>query len=175
MALAISRVLEPGDPLGPRIEAMLQALFPAGLTAVTLLSYVEELAQIDRILKAAAGHRETIAAIGAERVVARLTTLVQEFRAALETGPEQPVAYDVVRAASMSCQNLLLQVTVAILGKYRTSELAQAEARALLLQPILVQNDAIGQYLRARRAVPDVDPATGNEVPESAPVVPPPA
>jgi hypothetical protein len=35
----------------------------------------------------------------------------------------------------------------------------------MLLAPILRQNDAIGQYLRARRAVTDVNPDTGEEEP----------
>ena len=39
------------------------------------------------------------------------------------------------------------------------------EARAALLGPILKQDQAISDHIRARRSVPDVDPETGEEEP----------
>ena len=44
---------------------------------------------------------------------------------------------------------------------------AQAESRAALLAPILKQDQAISDHIRARRSVPDVDPKTGDEQPSA--------
>jgi hypothetical protein len=173
MGQALLKVIEPSDPRATGIQAMLHALFPGGLTAVTLLPYVEELAQLDRIVHVAqTEHSRIIAAIGAEPVLARLTALAQQFRTALEAVAPQDVRYDAVRATAAQCQNLLLQVTVAILAKHSTNDPVHVNARTALLQPILAQNEAIAQYLRARRPAPDVDPATGDELPAPAPVTP---
>jgi hypothetical protein len=52
-----------------------------------------------------------------------------------------------------------------VLGKYPSDSEADRQGRGLLLGPILRQNEAIGQYLKSRRNVPDVNPDTGVEQP----------
>ncbi len=62
---------------------------------------------------------------------------------------------------------LLLQAVAIILGKYPSDNDADLAGRAKLLAPIFRQNDAIRDYLRARRPVVDVNPETGE--PEASP------
>ncbi|MRG96974.1 hypothetical protein [Polyangium spumosum] len=51
-----------------------------------------------------------------------------------------------------------------ILGTYDEPTGDHAEKRAALLAPVVKQNEAIRQHLRARRSAPDVDPKTGEEL-----------
>ena len=73
--------------------------------------------------------------------------------------------WDKVRAARAEGQGLLLETVAIILGKHHERTAAGTAERVALLGPILKQNDQIGQYLRARRAVSDVDPSTGKDTP----------
>lgn len=51
------------------------------------------------------------------------------------------------------------------MGKHHERTPEGTAARLALLAPILQQNEAIRQYLRARRAVADVNPETGEDEP----------
>ncbi len=62
-------------------------------------------------------------------------------------------------------QTLLLQAIAMALAKYPSDNAADLSGRAVLIGPILRQNEAIGQYLKSRRMVPDVNPETGEKVP----------
>jgi hypothetical protein len=67
-----------------------------------------------------------------------------------------------VKAADLANQRGYLELIAAILS--RTGELPEAEraaARARLLGPVMEQNAAIGELMRLRRAVKDVDPDSG--------------
>lgn len=165
MAYALIKGIGPEDPLVPSIEALLKALFPAGLTAITLLPYVEELAQVDRIVKVArSDYGQLIAAIKLDRFVDRLSNLAKQFRAELESSKPSGIPYDTVRASAAQCQNLMLQVVAYIIGRYHGNSPEHADTRTSLLNPILDQNEAIGHYLRNRRSVPDVNPTTGENL-----------
>jgi hypothetical protein len=50
-----------------------------------------------------------------------------------------------------------------ILGRHWRETPEDALARSTLLRPIVEQNEAIRSYLRSRRPIRDVDPATGEE------------
>ncbi len=167
-------VLEPADALAGKVRALRRDLFPAGVGAITTLAYPEELAQLDRVLGLATGdHQATVADLGATRIVTKLGELAGRFRAALQDTPSEPVSYGQVKASAAACQNRLLQITAVVLGQHPEPTAADAEARAALLGPILVQQQAIGAHRRARRAVPDVDPQTGVEVTTPVPTPPP--
>jgi hypothetical protein len=145
-----------------RAEAMLTSLFPKGLAAVTGLPYVEELAAVDAIVRKLRGqHAPLVTELGLGRLVKRLAKLAGEYRAALEKEPEKGLSYAEVRAARAAGQENLLVAVAMIVGKFPSSSAADLEARGALLGPIVEQNEAIRAYLKARRAVEDVDPATG--------------
>jgi hypothetical protein len=55
----------------------------------------------------------------------------------------------------------MLQAVAIILGKYPSDNDADLAARGKLLAPIFRQNDAIRDYLRARRPIVDINPETG--------------
>jgi hypothetical protein len=158
--------------LAGQIEAVLKDLFPAGLQAVTTLPYVDELNAVDAIVGKLQGTYAALAGeIGLGRLVKRLAKLAAEYRAAQEASAPSGPRFDDVRAARAEGQERLLQAVAMILGAYPKSSKEHLAARGALLDPILKQNEAIRQYLRARRSVEDVNPDTG-EVDPNAPAAP---
>lgn len=152
---------EPGDDIAEMAESFVKTLFPAGVAAITSLSFIEELAVIDSmIVKLKGPLAPAVKELGLTRLAKRLTTLADEYRGALSM-PSPALKFGEVRAARARGQEMLLEAVAMILGKYPLSNAHDLAARTALLGPILKQNDEIGQALRARRALADVDPATG--------------
>jgi hypothetical protein len=105
--------------------------------------------------------------LGLGRLLKRLAGLAVEYREALEAPPPSLIAWGRVRAARAEGHGLLLEAVAIIVGKHHQRTPEGTAARLALLAPILKQNEAIGQYLRARRSVSDVNPDTGEEEPDS--------
>jgi len=151
----------PGDPLAEQAKVLLKELFPKGAGTITKLGFVEELAEVNRIV--ARLQKDDAKALtkelGLSRHVARLVQLEEPYREALE-GTE-PISFAKVRDARTKGQSLMLQAVAMVLGKYPSDEEADIAGREKLLGPIFVQNEAIKRYLRERRAIEDVDPETG--------------
>ena len=174
---AAARTSAPGDALGTAAVKLNDLLFPKGSVAsITTLPMVEELAQVQRILKAVTSPEwsATVQDLGLSRHVARLAALEPQYRAALEAAPGK-VAFAAVKDARARGQVLMLQAVAMILGRYPSDAPADLAGRTALLGPILKQNDAIRMYLRSRRAVEDVNPDTGEVEPGSGDTAPPPA
>ena len=152
---------EPGDEIAEMADAFLKTLFPAGVAAITNLSFIEELAVIDSmIIKLKGPLAPAVKELGLTRLAKRLTSLADEYRGAL-SAPSPALKFGEVRAARARGQEMLLEAVAMILGKHPLSTNQDLTARTSLLGPILKQNEEIGQAMRARRALADVDPATG--------------
>ena len=169
---AAARASGPDDPLGDAAVQLAKELFPRGVADITTRPFVEELEQVGRILGAVKGAvwAQKVGALGLTRHVERLTALEQKYRAAIEA-PGAKIAFGEVKTARAKGQALLLQTVAMILGLHPSDSAADLAARAQLLGPILQQNEAIRDYLRARKAVQDVNPETG-EVEPDAPSTP---
>jgi hypothetical protein len=163
----------PDEDIVEKVDAFIAEIFPSGVTAVTQLSYVDELSAVDEIVAKLKGElAPTVKELGLTRQAARLAKLAGEYRAALETQPAPALDFGTVRAARAQGQNLMLQAIAMIVGMFPTNRPNHEQARAALLTPILKQNEAIAQYLRTRRTVEDVNPETGEvESEASAPEV----
>jgi hypothetical protein len=158
----------PSDPVHGEADAFQKRLFPAGLFAVTSLPYIDELAAVDDIVSLLKGELAgAVKAFGLGRLVTRLSELALQYREALETPPPSLLNWGKVRAARGEGQGLLLEAVSIILGKHHGRSAEGTAARLTLLGPILQQNEAIRSYLRARRAVSDVNPETGHDEPET--------
>jgi hypothetical protein len=139
--------------------------------------FVEKLLLVDETVKLLQGDlAPSVNELGLGKLSKRLADLAVQYRDALEAPPPSVVAWERVRAARTEGQELMLEVVAAIMGKFHARTPESNEARAALLGPILKQNDAIGAYLRSRRAVDDVNPETGTEEPppdeKTAPAAP---
>jgi len=169
-ALAMAAVAKPGDGLEKEVNAFLHEIFPSGLAAVTSRPFVEELGEVDRIVERLQGDlAPVVAELGLGRYAARLAEVAEEYRTALQAPRLQ---FSTVRAARARGQELLLEVVALIVGRYYQHTPDHKAARQELLGPILHQNEAIRKYLRTRRAVEDVDPATGEVDPDAPPSTP---
>ena len=158
----------PDDPLGGQANTLRQTLFPNGVAGVTALNYVDELAEVERILRTVKTPEwaPVITTLGLSRRVARIETLEPQYRSAV-ADPATTLAFSEVKSARTRGQSLLLQAVAITLGKYPSDNDADLAARARLLAPIFRQNDAIRDYMRARRPVLDINPDTGE--PEALP------
>jgi hypothetical protein len=156
------RASAPGDPLADAAQKMLSVLFPKGAGAITSLGFVEELAEVNRILKHVEepDYKALVTELGLARQVTRLKDLEGQYRAAIE-GPGGQLTFAKVKEARAKGQSLMLQAVAMILGKYPSDSEADRKARGALMEPILVQNEAIRRYLRERKPIEDVNPETG--------------
>ncbi|WP_437829494.1 hypothetical protein [Sorangium sp. So ce1153] len=162
----------PDDPIHKEVAAFLKPLFPVSVQAITSLPYVDELAAVDDIVALLQGQLAPAAKeFGLGRLVNRLADLAVQYREALEAPPPSLIDWGRVRAARAEGQGLLLEAVAIILGKHHARTREGTAARLALLAPILQQNEAIGQYLRSRRAIADVNPETGEDEP-AAPAAP---
>jgi hypothetical protein len=91
----------------------------------------------------------------------RLAKLSAEYEEALKG--VDTLDFGKVKAAREQGQVLLVRLAAKIMGTFDEPTGEHAEKRAALLGPIVKQNQAISDHIRARRAVPDVDPKTGEE------------
>jgi hypothetical protein len=164
---AAARASAQGDPLGEAAVKLGDELFPGTVADITTLPFVEELGQVARILDTLKSQAwsQKVQELGLSRHVVYLTGLEQKYRAAIEK--DTKISFNDVKAARAKGQSLMLQAMAMILGLHPSDSAADQAGRAKLMGPILTQNEAIPAYLRARRAVSDVDPETGVE--EAAP------
>lgn len=153
-----------------RASKLLVAIFPRGVQAVTQATFVEELSLVDGILaEIKAHHAETVKTLGLSLFVTRIAKLNDEYRAAQQTPATAGTDFSAVRAARQRGQEFLLEITAMVIGRYPLQSAPHVAARQALLGPILTQHEAIGVYLRGRRAPEDVNPETGEPVPAVVP------
>ncbi len=164
----------PDDPINHVVATFLVRVFPAGVQEVTSLPFVEELSAVEHILEKLGGAELSpiVTELGLERLVTRLGGHTERYRAALRAPAEETIAFGQVRAARAAGQERLLQTVAMIVGRHYRSTPEDVAARAALLGPILVQNAAIGEVMRSRSTVADVDPETGDADPNGMAAVP---
>jgi hypothetical protein len=168
-AAALVRGAGPDEQaLVEKVETFLDNLFPNGAQAVTSLPYAVELTAVQGIVEKLGGELAPIVAdLGLGVQAARIAKLCAQYGAA-QKGVES-LEFGALRAARAEGQGRLLEVVAMILGAYHAPSGDPAKKRAELLAPILKQHAAISYHLRARRSVPEVNPATGEEEPADVP------
>ncbi|MBK9263679.1 MAG: hypothetical protein IPM54_28235 [Polyangiaceae bacterium] len=173
---ADARDAAPGDAVGAAAAKLLQTLFPKGLNAVTNAPFVEQLAEVQRIIACLQSPEWTaiVNDLGLGRRVARLVELEKRYADAIAQSPKGNTTFGDVKDARTKGQQLMLQAVAMILGLHPSDSEADLAARGKLLGPILRQNDAIRAYLRARRSIEDVNPDTGTVLTPPDAVQPPP-
>ena len=142
--------LDPEDPFRHQVERMLATLFPAGLSAITSLPYIDQVAAVENILvELNGGFAPLMADLGLQRKVARLAELTAEYREAVDR-PASPLDYASVREARDRGHAYLLEIICMIIGIYHDSDNPEhREARAELLGPIIAHSRTV-QVLRRR-------------------------
>ena len=143
-------------------------VFPRGLAPTIRAAFAEEVALAKRVLAHAEtpdgaadldvlpGVRATLSAVGraAEALDAAL---------AREEGPE--VTHAMTVEALKAANARLAELVMAVLAFHHGDGEEAAQRRATLLEPIAIQVEGVRASFRRRRAVTDVDPATGEVLP----------
>ena len=161
---AIRAADEDEKALIDEVEHFLNEIFPNGVAAITSQSYDEESVSVKAIVGRLNGDlAPTVSKIGLTLQVQRLTKLAAQYEEAVSA--VDTLEFGKVRAAREVGQGFLLRLAAKTIGIFDEPTGDHAEKRAALLLPILRQNQAISDHIRARRSVPDVDPQTGEEQP----------
>jgi hypothetical protein len=113
-----------------------------------------------------------VAELGLTRLAKRLTSLAIDYRVAVDAPEPEVVRFGDLRAARAKGQQHLVEAVAQIVGKHWRSTPEDVATRAALMAPILKQNEAIRQALRAHRTPEDVNPDTG-EIDPTAPATEP--
>jgi len=146
------------------VENFVHAIFPNGVKAVTSLPYQEQLVAVSAIVGKLEGELSPLVnKLGLTVNVNRLFKLVPEYDAAQKN--VDTLDFGKVKAARATGQNYLLRIVAKVLGTFDQPTGVHAEKRSALLGPVMAQNAAISEYIRARRSVPDLDPQSGEEQP----------
>lgn len=139
--------------------------FPSGPGALTSLPYEDELAAVQSLLRRCTGSGDLVTPVERLQIqylVDRLGELAGQFQEVLGQSSTRELGYDQVVDARAATQEKLLKLFVKILGI--DAERPEDEAHlSRLLAPILEQNARIGQSMKRRSRVLDVDPETGEE------------
>ena len=160
------------EPKGRIASVMREELFPDGAGAITRMSFEEELSAVKYLLERLTTEWSgDLADLEIKSTVEKLSSLAGAFEDALSQ-PSRSTTWDEVREARSRGQETMLHAVAMVLGKFGTDEDDAVETRQQLLAPIRNQNERIGDLHRRQRAVPDVDPETGEpEPPEEAETV----
>jgi len=151
------------------VETFIDAIFPVGVAAVTAKPYAEQLVAVEAIVSRCKGDlAPLVAKLGLTVNVERIAKLAVVYGDTLKAVDD--LEFGEVKAARARGQGYLLRVATKIAGTFDAPEGEDAKARGTLLGPIMQQNEAISDYIKARRSVPDVDPKTGEEESPEAPV-----
>ena len=151
-----------------KVEDFLDKIFPNGVQAITSLPYPMELTAVKEIVGKLEGDlAPVVTELGLGVQAARVAKRCDAYEVA-QKGVEI-LDFGDLRAAREAGQGRLLQVVAIIAGTFYEPSGDHAKKRAGLLGPIMKQNAAISEHVKARRAVPDVNPDTGEEQPVEAP------
>ena len=158
-----------GTPRAEAAERILGDLLPEGAAAVVHLAYPEQAAECESVRsKLQREYADDVRVAGIQPYVDRMAVLTPEYVSLVKeykTGRE--ITLDEVRAAREQGQENLLVALVKVLGRYADPTPENIQARSELLAPFRFHTEAIRRYYQSRRSVRDVDPNTGDEVPEA--------
>lgn len=152
-----------GTNRGDAAVALLEAGFSEGVAYYTQQNFGEEEARVSGLVALLARHPAEVAATTSADIVDDIVEAHQKYQTLLVAHEKaERMRFDEVKAADLANQRGYLELIAAILS--RTGELPEAEreaARARLLGPVVEQNAAIGELIKSRRGVKDVDPDSG--------------
>lgn len=169
---AIYRLVEAnrvGDKADPGVKAaqdILETLFPAGVGAITQLSFEEQLSTMDAMMEALGGRLLGQAqTLHLGRHLDRLERLIEEFRSELNMRKARNVTFAQVREARDELHEQMCKVVAAIIATLDEEDAQTVRQRDRLFAPLLFQQERVAEARKRQRQPLDVDPETGEELP----------
>lgn len=154
-------------------QLILTTAFPRGARAITSLSFEAQLGVMQTMRKALRGElREAVETVGMTAEVARFSNDIDLFRDELAIAEKPVTSWDQVTADRERLHEMTCLVVVQVLSAFDDLDDAEAiKTREWLLAPFREQQQRVLDAYRRRRRPLDVDPATGEEILDSGPVV----
>ena len=160
-----------GDPVDEAAALILKTVFPRGAQPIIQQSFEAQLATMTVMLEHFRDDlAEAVTLTGVDREVNRLEQLVEEFRTELRVSQKPGVTHDELQAAIRELHEHTAIVRAVCIATYPSLEQDATEAREALLAPLVNQESRVAEAQRRHRRVLDVDPATGEEIPNDEPV-----
>jgi len=141
------------DPLVVRARQLEQALFPAGVHAITRLAYVDQAVAMEVIVAKLrgpfAGH---VTDLALDLLVDRLADVVIEYRQAMDDGND-PLLFAEVQAAHTRGLAYVVEILVLYMAQFHDSDNPDhLAARARFMAPLMEQDRLTRAATRARRS-----------------------
>ncbi len=164
----LTRVYPPGTEDGDRARRLVTALFPRSLRPVTTGAFTEELSSVRGIVQRAKDeHAADVAAVpGLGKLLDVLDARANEFESVLEREEPTAPSYTEAESASVDADQRMLDLVNAIQFVYRGATAEAVARRTELLAPYVLQQENLRQRYRRRLRTVDIDPETGEELPE---------
>jgi hypothetical protein len=160
------RVFSADSARGHAATVLRQVLLPMGAGAMLQLPITEELVEVDELIDRLDFIPEAADAMAAlpdvGPIVDRIKELVGHYRMRRD-GKGRVVSPEQLCEARIRGQQLLSETVALILSHFAVNAPHDHEGRSYLLEPILQQNQVLGEARRRRRQPTDIDPATGLE------------
>lgn len=166
-------ILPASDPQAEMAGEKLATWFPEKAVGYTALPYEDQVAEVGWLLGELfedEAHTRPVAAVSALGIGSYVRQLAAVFPAYTEAVGREAgagVTYAAVRGARLAGLDRLARVVARVLGTYDLP--ADDAVRATLLQPFDEQAARLAAHLKGRRPAPDVDPNTGEDLPEPTP------
>jgi hypothetical protein len=166
-----------GEERGAAAQRVKQVLLPEGVGFITSLPYADEQAQVQGLLERAASPElsaDMAVLVELPVLLERLRVINEKYGAALLQAVSAPTRQD-VRDERDRCQEILAEVVALIFGLYALQPPERQEDRDFLLEPILLQDEAIRARRRRRRqGGQDTEPVTDPLLPAPGDLTPAP-
>jgi hypothetical protein len=158
---ASSQALGAEAAFAARVDRFIEAIFPAGVYAITSLPYAEQAAALEVMVRELTGaFVSDVDDFGLTRLVERLASVSVQYRNSLHV--QRPIQFADVQETRHRGMGNMLEIAAMVLGKFHRIDVpAHEEARRKLLGPMVEQHEAACAYRRGRRALHDIDPDTG--------------
>src|SRR5690554_4155514 len=155
------------DPVVKMARELLRELFPEGLRGVTQKALEVQQGTVDIMLKRLdgefAGH---VATLHVERQVERIRGLNEELRVEMAYERAKKVTYKDVVAAEKLLHSYVCKAAAAVYFELDGEDAATQEQIAKILGPFVEQQERVLLDRKRRRKTVDVNPKTGEELPE---------
>jgi hypothetical protein len=161
--------LDADDPEAIASQELISRLFVEGIRPIVMLPFEDQLLMNTTLLDRLNGDLADAAEkAGVKKYVDKLVAYNTEFRDELAKKSEKEIEFNSLEVARSRGNLYLRQIVAVVLGTHYQITPEAAAARQALLAPILEQCDRVRQARKGRRAAPDIDPDTGEEITDIA-------